>query len=92
MRSSTLPPTSGMLTFTARSICCTTSSPDWVSDVEPVMSPGLPGIVTWMSAADGDDHVSSWTNRISWPTSLCANDGIRSVPCACSSRTVIPPP
>ena len=56
------------------------------------MSPGLPGMVTSMSAPGGDDHVSSCTNRISLPTSLCANDGIRSVLCACSIRTVIPPP
>ena len=69
---------------------CTTSGPAWVRASVPLISPGLPGIVTCMSADDGDDQVSSCTNRISSPTSRWAKPGIRSVPWACSTRTSIP--
>ena len=75
-----------------RSMVCTTSGPDCVRVSVPLISPGLPGIVTCMSADDGDDQVSSCTKRISSPTSLRAKPGIRSVPWACSRRTAIPGP
>ena len=80
MRSSSLPPTSGTPTRTSMVTVSTASGPDWTRRAVPVISPGLPGMVTSNVASVGEVHSSRCTRSMVAPTNLRANDGTSAVP------------
>jgi len=76
---SIFPATSGIFTLMSRVTVSVVTPSFSARTAVPVISPGLPGMVTWMSPCSRLVHDSDCTMSTSEPTNFLANAGTRSV-------------